>query len=57
MNQLPLWLNPRWWCAREGDPLAPRPGGPERDAEQRWENEGGNPPMGEPPDANPDKQL
>jgi uncharacterized protein YjbJ (UPF0337 family) len=30
---------------------------PDRDAEHRWENEGGNPPLTEPPDAKPRKHL
>ena len=45
MNQLALWLNP------------PPPGNLQQDAEQRWENEGGNPPISEPPGANPRKRL
>ena len=52
MNQIPLWLNPQWWAPR------PRqPGNAQRDAEHRWENEGGNPPMGDPPDENPPKDA
>ncbi len=57
MNQIPLWLEPRWWADGEHAPSPRRPGNPQRDAEQRWENEGGNPPMTEPPDANPRKLL
>jgi len=35
-----------WWETMEA---VPRPGDPDREAEHRWENEGGNPPMTEPP--------
>lgn len=45
-----------WWWESMTAP-APRPGDPDRDAEQRWENEGGNPPLTEPPDPNPRKYL
>jgi len=37
--------------------FARHPGDPAPDAEHRWENEGGNPPLTEPPDASPRKQL
>ena len=57
MKQFQLWLNPASW--RAGGVSAPerRPVDPDRDAEHRWENEGGNPPMTEPPDAKPRKKL
>jgi hypothetical protein len=55
MKQL-AWLNPRWWAEGMNAPK-PRPENPDRDAEHRWENEGGNPPLTEPPDANPRKHL
>jgi hypothetical protein len=57
MKQFPLWFDPGWW--RVGGVSAPerRPVDPDRDAEHRWENEGGNPPLTEPPDANPSKHL
>jgi hypothetical protein len=52
------WLNRGWWWAEGTNARPPRPpGNPERDAEHRWENEGGNPPLTEPPDASPPKQL
>ena len=57
MNPFPLWLKPRRWADGVHAPPPPRPGNPQQDAEQRWENEGGNPPLTEPPDANPRKQL
>lgn len=44
-----------WWEDLEAP--APGPGEPDRDAEHRWENEGGNPPRTGPPDANPRKHL
>jgi uncharacterized protein YjbJ (UPF0337 family) len=51
-----LWLNPLWWA--EGvNARVRRPKNPDRDAEHRWENEGGNPPLTEAPDANPRKHL
>jgi uncharacterized protein YjbJ (UPF0337 family) len=51
-----LWLNPLWWA--EGVKARGRqPKDPDRDAEHRWENEGGNPPLTEAPDANPRKHL
>lgn len=50
-----LWLNGWGWEPVKAP--GPRPGEPDRDAEDRWENEGGNPPLTEPPDANPSKQL
>jgi hypothetical protein len=53
MNQIPLWLNPRWTGGVNPPPPSCRPGNPQRDAEQRWENEGGNPSMREPPDEDP----
>jgi len=61
VKQLPLWLNPGrplrfnpgWWRAAP----ARRPGEPDRNAERRWQNEGGNPPLTEPPDANSRKHL
>ncbi len=56
MDQL-AWLNPRWWVDGVHAPPPRRRGNPQRDAEQRWDNEGGNPPMGDPPDENPDKHL
>jgi hypothetical protein len=49
------WLNGRSWEAMKAP--VPRPGDPVREAEHRWENEGGNPPMTEPPDAKPRKYL
>ena len=49
------WLNGWWWKAVK--PFGPRPDAQDRDAEHRWENEGGNPPLTEPPDANPRKHL
>jgi len=57
LKQLPLWLNPDWWRAGGVNAPPPSPGNPDRDAEHRWENEGGNPPLTEPPDANPRKHL
>jgi len=57
MNQIPLWLNPRWRAEGAHAPPPRRPGNPQQDAEQRWENEGGNPPRTEPSDANPRKRL
>lgn len=57
MKQFPLWLDLGWW--RVGGVSAPerRPVDPDRDAEHRWENEGGNPPLTGPPGANPRKHL
>jgi len=57
MKQFPLWMNPRWWRAEGANAPVRRPGNPDRDAEHRWENEGGNPPLTEPPDASPRKHL
>ena len=59
MNQLPLWSKHRWWAAglRAAPPPPPQPRNPAQDAVQRWENEGGNPPMGDPRHENPDKHL
>ena len=56
-KQFPLWLNPG--SGREGGVNVParRPGDPDREAEHRWENEGGNPPLTEPPNANPRRHL
>ncbi|HSC05237.1 MAG TPA: hypothetical protein VLD59_00265 [Steroidobacteraceae bacterium] len=45
-----------WW-REDMEVPAPRPSEPDGDAEHRWENEGGNPPLTEPPDANPSKHL
>jgi len=61
MKQIPVWWKSRWWAGGAGASMrAPpprRPGDAQRDAEQRWENEGGNPPIGDPPDANPPKRF
>jgi hypothetical protein len=56
-QQFPLWLDPGWWRAGGVNVPPRRPGDAEREAEHRWENEGGNPPLTEPPDANPRKHL
>ena len=60
-KQFPLWLNPGSWRAGGVNVPAQRPGDPhgdpDGDAEHRWENEGGNPPLTEPPDASPRKHL
>ncbi len=56
-NQFPLWLNPGSWRAGGANASARRPVDADRDAEHRWENEGGNPPLTEPPNANPRKHL
>jgi len=50
-----LWLNGWGWEPVKSP--GPRPEPQDRDAEHRWENEGGIPPLTEPPDANPSKQL
>jgi hypothetical protein len=56
-KQFPLWLNPGAWPAGGVNVPAQRPGDPDGDAEHRWENQGGNPPLTEPPNANPRKHL
>jgi hypothetical protein len=56
-KQFPLWLNPGSWRAGGVNVPAQRPGDPDGDAEHQWENEGGNPPLTEPPDASPRKHL
>jgi len=55
VNWKQLAGNGWWWETLEAP--VPQPGKPDREAEHRWENEGGNPPMAEPPDAKPRKHL
>jgi hypothetical protein len=61
VNPFPLWLKPRRRADGVHAPPPRRAGNPEQDAEQRWENEGGsppgNPPLTEPPDANPRQRF
>jgi hypothetical protein len=52
-KQFPLWLNHDWWRAGGVNAPPPSPPNPDRDAGRRWENEGGNPPLTEPPNENP----
>jgi hypothetical protein len=59
MNPLSLWSKHRWWAdgLRAPPPRPPRPVNPVQNAEQRWEDEGGPPPIGDPPDENPHRHL
>ena len=59
MKPLSLWAKHRWWVdGLRAPPLAPlRPADSQQHAEQRWDNEGGTPPMGDPPDENPHQHL